>query len=86
MLEHWSQGLQIGLPNLMVPFFSSFFQPWGVIQGGYQVQHLLVTWGGQIEKFFFSISALTLYLKAFRADFNFCNNRNAGWIWVEHWP
>jgi hypothetical protein len=76
MLEHWSQGLQIGLPNLMVPFFSSFFQPWGVIQGGYQVQHLLVTWGRL--KSFFSTSALTLYLKAFRADFNFCTNRNAG--------
>ncbi len=25
MLEHWPQGLQIGLPDFMV----SFFQPWG---------------------------------------------------------
>jgi hypothetical protein len=37
MLEHWPQGLQIGLPNLMV----SYFQPWGQ----YNVQHLLVIWG-----------------------------------------
>jgi hypothetical protein len=37
MLEHWSQGLQIGLSNLMV----SFFQPWGQYKG-HNFQHLLV--------------------------------------------
>jgi hypothetical protein len=37
----WPQGLQIGLPNLMVPAL-------GPIQG-HKVQHLLITWG-QIEK------------------------------------
>jgi hypothetical protein len=41
MLEHWPQGLQIGLPNLMVTFFS----PLGPIQG-HKVQHLLVLGAG----------------------------------------
>jgi hypothetical protein len=60
----WPQGLQIGFPNLMGP-----------IQG-HKVQHLLVTWG-QIEKIFFSISALTPSVKALGAEFNFCTNTNA---------
>jgi hypothetical protein len=37
MLEHWPQGLQIGLPNLMVSFSSAL----GSIQG-HKVQHLLI--------------------------------------------
>jgi hypothetical protein len=37
MLEHWPQGLQIGLPNLMVSFFFAL-QPIQV----HNVQHLLV--------------------------------------------
>jgi len=56
MLKYWPQGLQIGLPNLMV----SFFQPWGQIQG-HNVQHLLVTWGRL--KSFFSMPALTPSVK-----------------------
>jgi len=56
MLEHWPQGLQIGLPNLMV----SFFQPWGQFKA-IKVKHLLVTWG-RLE-FFFSISDLTPSVK-----------------------
>jgi hypothetical protein len=76
MLEHWChhinkccnigpQGLQIGLPNLMV----SFLQPWGSIQG-HNDQHLLVTWG-KLKSFY-------LILKPLGTDFNFCTNRNAG--------
>jgi len=56
MLEHWPQGLQIGLPNSMV----SFFQPWGQYKA-HKAQHLLVTWG-QIEKIFSSV-ALTHSVK-----------------------
>jgi len=37
MLEHWPQGLQIGLSNLMVFLVSAL----GPIQG-HKVQHLLV--------------------------------------------
>jgi hypothetical protein len=37
MLEHWSQGLQIGL---WYPFFLTL----GSIQG-HKTQHVLVTWG-----------------------------------------
>jgi hypothetical protein len=48
-------GLQIGLPNLMVSFFSVL----GPIQG-HKVQHLLVTWG---RLNFFSLSALTPSVK-----------------------
>jgi hypothetical protein len=56
MLEHWPQGLQIGLPNLMV----SFFQALGPIQG-HKVRYLLVL-GGRLKSFF-SISALTPNVK-----------------------
>ncbi len=55
MLKHWSQGLQIGLPNLMV----SFFQDLGPIQGH---KALLVTLGRL--KRFFSSSALTPSVEA----------------------
>jgi hypothetical protein len=51
MLEHWPQGLQIGLSNLMVSFF---FSALGPIQG-HKVQHLLIL-GAEIEKFFFYVS------------------------------
>jgi hypothetical protein len=71
MLEHWPQGLQIGFPNSMV----SFFQPLGPntqLQSSAFISNL-----GRIEKFFFSISALTPSVKALGADFNFCINRNA---------
>ncbi len=47
MLKHWPQGLQIGLPNLMVSFFLSALGP---IQG-HNVQHLLLTWG-RLKSFF----------------------------------
>jgi hypothetical protein len=50
------KGLQIGLPNLMV----SFFSPLGPIQG-HIVQHLLLTLGRL--KSFFSMSALTPTVK-----------------------
>jgi len=74
MLEHWPRGPKLGLPNLMVVLFVRALGP---IQG-HKVQHLLVTWG-QIEKFFFSLSAVTPSVKALaRAGFNFCTNRNAG--------
>jgi hypothetical protein len=57
MLEHWPQGLQIGLPNLMVILF--FFQPWGQ----YKAMKLSIYYNlGQIEKFF-PISALTPSVK-----------------------
>jgi hypothetical protein len=55
MLEHWPQGLQIGLPNLMV----SFFEPWGQ----YKASSAFISRLGQIEKFFFSLSALTPSVK-----------------------
>jgi hypothetical protein len=47
MLEHWPQGLHIGLPNSMVSFFPAL----GPIQA-HKVQHLLVTWG-RLKSFFF---------------------------------
>ncbi len=55
MLKHWSQGLQIDLPNLMVSFFPAL----GPIQG-HKVQHYFNF--GQIEKIF-SSSALTPNVK-----------------------
>jgi hypothetical protein len=70
MLKHWPQGLQIGLPNLMVSFFSAL----GPIQG-HKVQHLLVTLG-RLKRFFL-VQPLTPSVKPLGADFNFCTNRNA---------
>jgi len=58
MLKHWPQGLQIGLPNLLVSFFSAL----GPIQG-HKVQHLLVL---EASERFFSIPALTHSVKLFR--------------------
>jgi hypothetical protein len=55
MLEHWPQGLQIGLPNLMV----SFFQPWSQYK---TIKFRIYLYWGQIGKFF-SISALTPSVK-----------------------
>ncbi len=58
MLEHWPQGLAcIGFRNSTVSFFSAL----GPIQG-HKVQHLLVTWGSRLKRFF-SISALTPCVK-----------------------
>ncbi len=74
MLEHWPRGPKLGPPKFDG---NPFLRALGPIQG-HKVQHLLVTWG-QIEKFFFSLSALTPSVKALsRAGFNFCTNRNAG--------
>jgi hypothetical protein len=61
MLERWSQGLQIGFPNWMV----SFFQPWVGPMQSHKVQYLFSNLG-KIEKFF-SITALTLSVKALGA-------------------
>ncbi len=61
-----------------------FFQPWGPIEG-HKLKHLLLTWGR--FKNIFSISALTPSVKPLLgAIFNFYSNRNAWFIWVEHWP
>jgi hypothetical protein len=58
--------------NWPLKFDGNPFSALGPIEG-HKVQHLLVLWGGQIEKFFFSISALTPSVKALGADFNFLN-------------
>jgi hypothetical protein len=55
MLEHWPQGLQIGLTNLMV----SFFLPWGQYKA---IMFRNYTNLGQIEKKK-SMSALTPSVK-----------------------
>jgi hypothetical protein len=68
--------------------FVFFLKAWGgQYKAIHKVQHLLVTWG-QIEKFLFSISALTPSVKSkgIGGDFNFCTNKEECWIWVEHWP
>jgi hypothetical protein len=57
MLEHWSQGLQIGLPNLMVSFF---FQLWGQYKAIKSLA-FISSWGRL--KSFFPISALTPSVK-----------------------
>jgi hypothetical protein len=57
MIQHSSKALQIGFPQLMVSFSSAL----GPIQG-HKVQCLISNLG-QIEKMFFSISALTPSVK-----------------------
>ncbi len=52
MVEHWAQGLQIGLPNLMI----SFFQPWGQYK---TIKFSIYLYWGKIEKFFSISAALT---------------------------
>jgi hypothetical protein len=46
MLEHWPQGLQISLPNLMVIFVLAL-----KLLQGHKFQHLLVTCG-KLKSFF----------------------------------
>jgi hypothetical protein len=47
MQEHFPQGLQIGLPNAIVSFFSAL----GPKQG-HKVQHLLVSTWGRLKSLF----------------------------------